>query len=165
MSLSAFLVPVAIGVLRTTIGKNKKIPVDIINDEKQLEELRHRVMAEETNFYKIETTIKKEDILIEALQNYGNKVEETETSIETVVLETSITVIKEETGLYSAAFNDDIKKEDAAEFVESIVDEYTNIVQQQVYEKLMSRAEQEGLVFESEEQREDSVVLTFGVKG
>ena len=165
MSLSAFLVPVAIGVLGTTIGKNKKIPVDIINDEKQLEELRHRVMAEETNFYKIETPIKKEDILIEALQNYGNKVEETETSIETVVLETSITFIKEETGLYSAAFNDDIKMEDAAEFVESIVDEYTNIVQQQVYEKLMSRAEQEGLVFESEEQREDSVVLTFGVKG
>src|SRR5699024_8858823 len=136
MSLSAILVPIAFGVIGTAIT-SKKVPIDIVQDEAQLENLRNHTEVGESNFFKIETPIKDAGTLQETLENYGSKVEKEKEHIDTVVGNTHITFMKEESGLYSVIFSDDIATRDAEEFVKNIVEEYTNIVQKQVYEKLM----------------------------
>lgn len=154
MSLSVFLIPFAIAGTATAIS-SKMYSVDIQSELPS--------MKENETYYKLETKIKDEELLQETLRNYGSESSVVNEHVESVIGDVQITFYKEENATFSAIFHERIDIVDAEEFVENIFEEYTRIVQQKTYEKLMERASNEGLVFESENRNEDSIVLTFQV--
>src|SRR5699024_2588712 len=106
-----------------------------------------------------------EQLLQETLQNYGSETEIENDEVSSQVGDTEITFIKAANGTYQAYFHESVALRDAEEFMDNIYEEYTRIVQRKTYDKLIERAGNEGLVFESEEtNEEDSIVLTFQVK-
>lgn len=151
MSLSVFLIPAAIGVAA--------VAVDVAKVEEDTS------FAKDEVYYKLETKIKDEQLLQATLKNYGSEAEVDNEEVSSRVGDTDITFIKDKKGTYQAYFHESIALRDAEEFLESIYEEYTRIVQRKTYEKLKERAGNEGLIFESEEtNEEESIVLTFQVK-
>lgn len=152
MSLSVFLVPLAIGAAAVSVSS-------------QSEEEVLTTMEMDEVYYKLETKIKDEQLLQETLQNYGSETEIENDEVSSQVGDTEITFIKAANGTYQAYFHESVALRDAEEFMDNIYEEYTRIVQRKTYDKLIERAGNEGLVFESEEtNEEDSIVLTFQVK-
>ncbi len=152
MSLSVFLVPIAIGAAAVTLrGSN----------EEELE----MSLPQDKVYYKLETKMKDEQLLQETLQNYGSSTEIENDEVTSTIGDTEIIFLKNSQGMYSAHFHEDIPLKDAEEFTDNIYEEYTRVVQRKTYEKLMQRAENEGFILETEETNEnESIVLTFQVK-
>ncbi|MFA8439486.1 hypothetical protein [Pueribacillus sp. YX66] len=146
MSLSLTLIPVAIAVSSTiSYAINGKL--------------------EEGAYFEIDTHMKDEHILKEALANYGCTVSFKEANLESTLGNIQILFQKYENDTLRAIFDKSIRSEDAEEFIKNIYSEYTRIVQQKTYEKLLQRAKEEGLTLESEQiNEEDTIVLTFQVK-
>ena len=120
---------------------------------------------EEGIYYKIDTNIKDEKILTEALRNRGSSVALDKRQIESTLGNVEIVFQRQEDDTISAVFHQDIPVEDAEEFVKNTHEEYTRIVQQKTYHKLVERAKNEGLILESEDRNEeDTIVLTFQVE-
>lgn|SRR5690606_23906921 len=120
---------------------------------------------EEGIYYKIDTNIKDEKILTEALRNRGCSVALDKRQIESTLGNVEIVFQRQEDDTISAVFHQDIPVEDAEEFVKNTHEEYTRIVQQKTYHKLVERAKNEGLILESEDRNEeDTIVLTFQVE-
>lgn len=146
MSLSIFLVPIAIGASSV---------ISYALQEK----------VEEGTFYRIQTKMKDETILEEALENYGCQVTLNENSFHSSLGTIQIAFQEQENGTLSAVFSEDVVATDAEEFIANIYNEYTRIVQQKTYEKLLNRAKAEGLQLESESRNDDeTIVLTFQVE-
>lgn len=146
MSLSIVFVPIAIAV---TSGVAIKI-------EERLSE---------GEYYQVNTTMKDETIIQEALENRGSEVTFDEHQIESKIGDIDIMFQRQDDETISAIFHKNVHVKDAEEFVENTYNEYTRIIQQQTYEKLMQRAENEGLLLQSETRNEENtIVLTFDVK-
>jgi|SRR5690625_2845991 len=146
MSLSIFLVPIAIAV---------SSGVAITIEDK----------LSEGEYYQVTTKMKDETIVQQALENRGSKVTYDEYQIESRIGNIDVMFQRQENDTISAIFHKDVLVEDAEEFVENTYNEYTRIIQQQTYEKLMQRAENEGLLLQSETRNEENtIVLTFDVK-
>ncbi|HLR70118.1 MAG TPA: hypothetical protein VK085_01655 [Pseudogracilibacillus sp.] len=155
MSLSVFLVPtMAIGAVTVAVGgSTEELEIELSS------------LPQNEVYYKLEMKIKDEALLQETLQNYGSHSELENDEVTSKVGDTEITFIKNAKGMYDAYFHEDIALEEAEQFVDNIYEEYTRVVQQKTYEKLIERAGHEGLVLESEETNEnDAIVLTFEVK-
>lgn len=154
MSLSIFLVPLAIAgttaLTASTYSVNIEAELSALNEKKV--------------YYKVETKMKDEQLLQETLRNYGSETSHVNKHVESIIGDVQITFYKEENGTFSAIFHEEIDVADAEQFVNNIFEEYTRVVQQQTYEKLMERATREGLIFESENREEDTITLTFQVK-
>lgn len=147
MSLSIFLVPAALAIT-TAVSAS-------VMEEK----------VTEGTFYRIDTNMKDEKILEEALHNYGCNVLLNEKNFQSSIGELQMAFQEQEDGTISAIIREDIELEDAEEFLNDIHREYTRIVQNRTYEKLLARAKEEGLILESENKGDDnSIVLTFQVK-
>ncbi|WP_102026762.1 hypothetical protein [Salirhabdus sp. Marseille-P4669] len=147
MSLSVFLVPLAIGAVSSAVS--------FALEEK----------VEEGVLYRIDTNIKDENILEEALKNFGCNVDLNNETFHSTLGQIEIAFQQQENGTISGYFNESVSKEEAEEFLQDIQKEYTRIVQQQTYEKLLVRAKQEGLLLETENKQDDNtIVLTFQVK-
>lgn len=152
MSLSLFLVPVTIGAVTVALGAGQV-------------EVELTALSQNDVYFKLETKMNNEQLLQETLQNYGSSSEVENEEVTSMIGDTKIAFIKGDQGTYHAYFNEDISLRDAEEFVSNIYEEYTRIVQRKTYEKLLQRAENEGLVLEMEETNEnESLVLTFEVK-
>ena|SRR5690625_2696146 len=120
---------------------------------------------EEGTYYKIDTKIKDEVILQQALENYGCQVAMDEHTLESTLGNVQVAFQRQENETISALFHKEIEPTDAQEFIGNIYDEYTRVIQQKTYEKLLERAQNEGLVLETENRNEeDTIVLTFQVK-
>lgn len=155
MSLSVFLVPVAIGAVTAVVGATQSMD----------EEMEIKSLSNSEVYFKLETKMKDEAILQETLKNYGSELEQENEEVTSTIGGTQITFHKSDTGTYQAYFHEDIALKDAEQFLDNIHEEYIRIVQQKTYEKLIERASNEGLMFESEETNEnESIVLTFEVK-
>ncbi len=72
---------------------------------------------------------------------------------------------KNEDNTLQATFNENIPQEQVEAFIAEIYDEYSALVQQQTYEKLLENIKNRNLNLESEEITEDnSIVLTLTVQ-
>lgn len=156
MSLSVFLIPIAIAGI--SAGTGQLLKVDVVTD------VDETVLDEHKTYYKIETKIKDEQLLQVTLQNYGSETSKKENYIDSFIGDVQVTFYKEENETFSAIFHEEIDVTDAEQFVDNVFQEYMRVVQQKTYETLMERANNEGLIFESENHQEDSIVLTFQVK-
>lgn len=146
MSLSVFLLPAALAITTGLAG--------------QLEQ-----QVEQGEFYKINTNMKDEQIMQQALENRGNTVTVTDDQIEASIGKVDIYFQRQEDNTISAIFHKDVAVEDAREFIKNTYEEYTHVVQQNTYEKLLQRAENEGLVLQTEtKQKDNTIVLTFNVE-
>ncbi|MFE8700596.1 DUF1257 domain-containing protein [Cytobacillus sp. FJAT-54145] len=103
-----------------------------------------------------------ENLLKRALEQYGCSFEKDEKTLN--VEDFKIGFLKNDVGIFEAVFDIDIKFEDAQRFLQNIEEEYTHILQQETYQKLLHRAKEQGLILETEEVNEsNSIILTFKV--
>jgi hypothetical protein len=110
------------------------------------------------------TRLKDEELLKAALERYGCRSVATGEAVDSALGDTRMLFEREENGAFGALFVGDIAAEDARTFLTRLDEEYTMLVQERVYRNLLSRAEDRGLIVESEEVRADnSVVITLRV--
>ena len=114
--------------------------------------------------FRLATRMKDEKLLQAALGNYGSQAIVTSESIDSTIDDVRILFERNEHDVFEAVFEGDITVDFAQAFLTQLDEEYTNLVQQQVYNNLLSRARERGLLLESEEVQEDnSIVVTFRV--
>jgi hypothetical protein len=115
--------------------------------------------------YTIETIMKDERILQKALEHYGCSSRLlSEYEVQSQVGDVPILFQRNEQGAIAASFEHAIRIEEAEPFIRNIEQEYTHIVQQETYMKLLERAKEQGLVLEAETVDDhNSIVLTFRV--
>ena len=143
MSVTLVLIPVAIAIAGTLSTRDAKF--------KDIETLY------------LPTQMKDESLLQKALGNYGYKSFSDGQSIN--LEESQIVFQRNEQGNFDTIFLGDIPEEHAQSFVSDIYDEYTKLVQEQVYNKLLANIEERNLRLESEEvQKDNSIVLTLAIE-
>jgi hypothetical protein len=72
---------------------------------------------------------------------------------------------KNEDNTFQVMFSENMSQEQVEAVISEIYDEYTTLVQQQTYEKLLENIKHRNLILESEEVTEDnSIVLTLTVQ-
>lgn len=116
------------------------------------------------NSFRLETRTRDEELLKAALERYGCESVAVSETIDSTLDSTHMRFERDESGIFSALFMGDITVEHARAFVTELDEEYTLLVQQRVYQNLISRAKERGLTIESDEVQEDnSVVITLRV--
>lgn len=146
MSVSLVLIPVAIavaGAISTRKERSQEVP----------------------DSFRLGTRMKDEGLLRTALENYGCRSVAMGQTIDSTINGARILFERNERGVFEAVFVGDIPSDHAQTFLADLDEEYTRMVQQQVYQNLLSRARERGLILESEEVQEDnSIVLTLQVQ-
>ncbi|MEN6554228.1 MAG: hypothetical protein ABFC34_15220 [Methanobacterium sp.] len=146
MSVEFILIPIAIAAISEMEKRKEK--------NKEL-----------SDYFCLGTKIKDAKLLEEALKIYGCENITTGENLETEFDQARIIFEKDENGIFNAVFLDKIHLDEAKGFVSDINDEYTKLVQEQVYQKLLKNATERNLQLESEEVKEDnSIVLTFALQ-
>ena len=145
MSVSLALIPVAIAVAGAIAT-------------------RKEAQRDPQDSFRLETRMKDEGLLNAALESYGCRSVVTGGTVDSALGDTRMVFERDERGVFDALFVGDISAEHAGAFLTELNEEYTLLVQQRVYQNLLSRAEERGLVVESEEIQEDnSVMITLRV--
>lgn len=142
-----FLVPIAIGAASTVVSYAIQEKVD------------------EGILYRMDTNMKDEAILAEALNHFGCKVDLNEETFKSSLGNIQMAFQQQEDGTFSGYFNEQVSTDEAEEFLKDVQKEYTRIVQKNTYETLLTRAKEQGLRLEQEQKNDDeTIVLTFQVK-
>jgi hypothetical protein len=145
MSIELVLLPIAIAAIGTM--KNWK------QAQEQSEE-----------FFYLETRMTNAGILREALTNCGCQSVSAEKSVNSSIAGAQITFEPGEEGVFYAGFFGVIPIPQAEKFIDDLHTEYTRLVQQDVYVKLLERAASKGLFLDSEEiQQDGSILLTLRI--
>lgn len=111
------------------------------------------------------TRMKSERLLRATLEDYGCRYVTAGGRVDSTVEDARIFFERDETDAFDAVFVGGISGEHARAFLSELEQGYAQLLQQQVYENLLARAHERGLVLESEEVREDnSVLLSFQVE-
>lgn len=147
MSIELALIPIAIA-LTQTIGTKLG---ERMNDE---------------NSYSLKTIMRDEELLYKALENYGCNASLLDgEKMESTVGNLRLLFQKDEQGTFDLIADQSISAEHSAQFLKQLEEEYTHLVQQQTYLRLLERAKEQGLVLETEEVGgNNSIVLTFKVE-
>ncbi len=145
MSVEILLIPIAIAAVGA---------IKASNNENQ----------EASDLISIKTKIKDAKLLEKSLKIYGCKNVSMGEILETEINQSRIIFEKDENNIFNAIFIGNISLEDANEFILGVNEEYTKLVQEQVYKKLLKNADNYNLRLESEEVKKDnSIVLTFAL--
>ena len=116
--------------------------------------------------FSLSTRIKDAQLLEAALENYGCRTVTVGEAIKLGDAGQQIIFAPNAEGVFDAVFMGNISRAHAERFVFDIYEQYTQQVQQQVYQNLLARAKDRGMKLESETFQEDnSIVLTFVVGG
>lgn len=117
------------------------------------------------NTYKLQTVMRRQDLLGKAIQQYGCDIKNLDDSkSEAVIGDIKIYFTVGESGIFEAVFDESVDIEDGQEFLENIHTEYAYLIQQETCDRLLQEAESNGLEFESKELDSDrSIILTFNV--
>ena len=125
---------------------------------------RAQRQAAETSL-SLDTQMADPRILQAALGNCGCQSVSTGANVDSATPGARIVFEPGENGAFIAVFIGGISSAQAESFLANLYDEYTRLVQQDVYQKVIERAAAKGLVLETEEiQQDDSIVLTFCVQ-
>lgn len=120
----------------------------------------------DANSYALGTKMRNPRLLQQALEQYGCSSVVTEEAVDVTFQGENILFAQNEDGVFEAIFRNRISHEQANTFLDHIHEEYTQLVQQEVYQKLISRAQDRGLILETEEVMQDnSILLTFQIGG
>lgn len=151
MSIELALIPIAIAVAGTM--------------KERRERARARSLQPEVPEFSLATRMKDEVLLQTALENYGCHSVRADDGVTSDVSGSQIRFGRNEQGAFDAAFTGDISPNQAESFLTEVYEQYTLLVQQQVYTRLLARASARGLTFESEYVQPDgSIVMTLLVQ-
>ena len=92
--------------------------------------------------FRLETRIKDEELLNASLERYGCRSVVMGATVDSVLGDTRMVFERDDRGVFDALFIGDISTEHAATFLAELDEEYTLLVQQRVYENLLSRAKE-----------------------
>lgn len=111
-----------------------------------------------------ETQFKNVNLLQKSLQDFGCSFALEGEQVQSSYGRANLIFKPDEQGVFNAYLIRDASVEDTQTFLVDLHDQYKRLVQQQSYETLLRRANEQGMVLEREEILEDnSVVLTFTV--
>jgi len=110
----------------------------------------------------VNTKMKNESILKEAMGNYGYKSKKNENNLKMFIENGEVYFRLNNENVFQAVFNENFSKAEAETIINEIYDEYTSIVQQETYEKILENIEEYKFKLTSEEVTEkNSIVLTL----
>lgn len=121
-------------------------------------------LVEANDGFVIATKIADENLLKESLKTYASIIEDNKSLSEH--LEKGLISFRknEELGNYEAVFSKGISNDEAMNFISDLTDEYNLLLQNNVYNNIVSNLDKNNLTLESEEVLEDkSIVLTLNV--
>ncbi len=108
--------------------------------------------------------MKDEELLNAALESYGCRSVVVGETVDSALGDTRMVFERDEQGVFDALFVGDIPAAHARTFLDELQEEYALLVQQRIYQNLLTRAKERGLVVESEQVQEDnSVTITLRV--
>jgi hypothetical protein len=120
---------------------------------------------QELGSFLLETRFKDSELLREALDSYGCKAVAQDGEVTSAIDGARILFQLNEQETLDAVFYGNIPFHHAESFISDLTDEYTRVLQNRVYHRLLSRAKERGLLLESEEVHDDSsIVLTFALQ-
>ncbi|WP_424356364.1 hypothetical protein [Methanobacterium sp. MBAC-LM] len=161
MSVEIILIPIAIAAVTGAIKARNEENQELTEAIKT----RNEKNQESSGYFTLGTKIKDAKLLEETLKIYGCKDVSTGEDLETECDNARVIFEKDENGVFNAVFLGNISLEKAKEFISDINGEYTKLVQEQVYQKLLKNASERNLRLESEDVQEDnSIVLTFALQ-
>lgn len=172
MSAEIVFIPIAIAVAGAIKGRhdenNQELAEALKTENEKNRELaeslkkKYEKNQESSGYFTLGTKIKDIKLLEETLKIYGCKNVLTGANLETKLDKARVIFEKDENEVFNVVFLGNISLEKAKEFISDINDEYTKLVQEQVYQKLLKNASERNFCLESEEIQEDnSIVLTF----
>lgn len=145
MSVEFLLIPIAISIASALAASQRK-------------------QIARPNCFVIGTRLKDPKLLQAALSSLGCRSVSSGADVQSTSEGAQISFEKNEDGLFDAVFAGVSSQERAATFLQEVDAEYTRLLQEQVYKRLMARAKDRGLNLESQEvQADNSIVLTFTV--
>lgn len=145
MSVSMVLIPIAIGVAGTLFVNVEPLENDVIIFKTKMKNAL--ILQEAVINLEYQPNILNKDQM-EIQLEYGN-----------------IIFQKNEDNALQATFSENISQKQAEAYIAEIYDEYTTLVQQQTYEKLIENIKSRNLNLELEEvTEENSIVLTLTVQ-
>ena len=119
---------------------------------------------ENSNQTIVNSYITDKDLLEEAIKQYGIKIMDNENELKALVEKGNIIFSQNDSGTYDLIFTGEFTNEDCENITSAIYDEYTLIVQQQVYENLINNIEKKDYTIESEVTTDDdSIVITLQI--
>jgi hypothetical protein len=146
MSIEVVLIPLAIAV-------TKEIAEGIAN----------RAENKRKDHILLETRMKDESLLKQALEEWSCSFREVETldSVKTVN-ENEVTFMLNQEGCYTLVLPKAADKEAYVEWIGNVEQSYTHFLQQRVYLNLVEKAKEQGMILEQEEVLQDnSIQLTY----
>jgi hypothetical protein len=143
MSVVIALIPVALAVAASAAARRRA------------EEEGHATLA-------IQTRMRDDELIVRALEMMGCDAELDASGVRATRNEFEFTFSRGVDGVLEARFGPDVAPDEAEAFVHDLDREYTRLVQERVYRRVIERAREYGMALESEEiQEDDSIVLTL----
>ncbi|HEX3013434.1 MAG TPA: hypothetical protein VHO92_04060 [Methanobacterium sp.] len=149
MSVEMLLIPIVIAAVGGTGAT-----IDILSKKES-----------NTNFMIYETKMKDYELLKRALEVFGHKPFLEENYMDINLEEYELIFKFNDENIFEAVFRGNITQEHAEEMVSEIYGEYTKLVQEQVYYKVLENIQEHNMELESESIQDDnSIVLTLNIQ-
>lgn len=149
MSVELLLIPIVIAAVGST-----GVTIDILSKKDS-----------NTDFMIYETKMKDYELLKRALEVFGHKPFLEENYMDVNLGEYELIFKLNDENIFEAVFKGNITAEHAEEMVSEIYEEYTKLVQEQVYFKVLENIQEHNMELESESVHEDnSIVLTLNIQ-
>ncbi len=148
MSVEMLLIPIVIAAVGST-----GVTIDIFSKKES-----------NANVIIYETKMKDYGLLKKALEVFGHKPFLEQNYIDIDLEEYELIFKFNDHNIFEAVFSGNITQEHAEEIVSEIYSEYTKLVQEQVYYKVLENIQKYNLELESETvQKDNSIVLTLNI--
>lgn len=148
MSVEMLLIPIVIAAVGST-----GVTIDIFSKKEA-----------KSNVIVYETKMKDYGLLKKALEVFGHKPFLEQDYMDINLEEYELIFKLNDEDIFEAVFRGTITPEHAEEMVSEIYDEYTKLVQEQVYYKVLENIQEHNMELESESIQEDnSIVLTLNI--
>ncbi|MFA0834514.1 hypothetical protein [Methanobacterium formicicum] len=171
MSVTLVLIPMAIAAVGTmgvgTLINNERSITEEEEDKIKTQLLQENNKSQVQELNKFKTLMRNSQILQESVINLGYQVEILDTHKMEINTDSGSIILfeKDENDVFQALVRDKCSQTQIESYVSEIYDEYTTIVQQKTYQKLVEKIKDRNLHLESEEVTEDnSIVLTLVVE-
>jgi hypothetical protein len=143
MSVVIALIPVALAVAASAAARRRA------------EEEGHATLA-------IQTRMRDDELIVRALEVMQCDAELDASGVRATRNQFEFTFSRGVDGVLEARFGPDVAPDEAEMFVHDLDREYTRLVQERVYRRVIERAQEYGMALESEEiEEDDSIVLTL----
>ena len=146
MSLMLFLIPAAIGGALT--GYYGDFDVEKLTQH------------DNDNYVRYATQMKNEDIIKEALHQYGLSYEK-EDNLNANIEGNEVIFLKNDDGNFDLVFNNEFARESIENFANDLFDYYKTIVQERTYQNVMDYIKKEELDYKEEITNDSDVILTL----